>query len=112
MYTGENLLSYTFLGHGLTADYTQKGGEKNLRVFISFAGDEDNAKTIMNGFNEKLENSDSVKLSGNVRGFKGELPYRGNTMVFSYKQYAFGCLGYTDEKGALNIFNALLKNLD
>ena len=43
MYTGENLLSYTFLGHGLTADYEQEG-ERNLRVFISFADTDDAAK--------------------------------------------------------------------
>jgi|GEM_PF-2663956 hypothetical protein len=112
MYTGENLLSYTFLGHGLTGEYTQKGGEKTLKVFISFAESADHAKKIVAEFNSKLESSDSVKLTGKVRGFKGELPYRGNSMVFNYKQYAFGCLGCTDEKGALKIFKALLENLD
>ncbi|MFC1541452.1 DUF6599 family protein [Candidatus Latescibacterota bacterium] len=111
MYTGENLLSYTFLGHGLTAEYTQNDGDRNLRVFISLAGNEANANNILKVFSEKLESSDSVRLSNNVRGVKGELPYRGNTMAFSYKEYAVGCLGYTDEKGALKLFNALLTNL-
>ena len=110
-YYGENLLSYTFLGHGITAEYKQNQGEKNLRVYISFAQDDRHALKIIEEFKEKIKNASSIALPVGISGISGEMPYRGKTMIFPYKKYAFGCLGYSDEKETLKIFEKLLENL-
>ena len=111
LYIGENLLSYTFLGHGLTAHYKLKGENSNIRVFISLADSEQKAQKIKEDFRANINNPASIELSGKVSGVKGSMAYRGNAMIFNYRQYAFGCLGYTDEAGALNVLGKLHENL-
>jgi len=111
LYIGENLLSYTFLGHGLTAQYKQKGENSSLRVFISLAENEQKAQTIKEDFRANIKSPASIELSGNVTGVKGTMAYRGNAMIFNYCRYAFGCLGYTDEDGALKVLTKLHENL-
>lgn len=111
LYIGENLLSYTFLGHGLTAQYKQKGENSTFRVFISLADNEQKAQKIKEDFRTSINNPASIELSGKVSGVKGTLAYRGNAMIFNYRQYAFGCLGYADEAGALNVLGKLYENL-
>ena len=111
LYIGENLLSYTFLGHGLTAHYKLKGENSTIRIFISLADSEQKAQKIKEDFRANINNPASIELSGKVSGVKGTMAYRGNAMIFNYRQYAFGCLGYTDEAGALNVLGKLHENL-
>ena len=110
-YYGENLLSYTFLGHGITAEYKQSQGGKNLRVYISFAQDDSHALKIIEDFKEKIKNASSIALPVGISGISGEMPYRGKSMIFHYQKYVFGCLGYTDEKETLKILEILFENL-
>jgi hypothetical protein len=111
-YYGESLLSYTFLGKGLSALYNQKDGENDIRVFVSFAGSVDASLKTSEEFVKVLKNTSKVSLSGKLDGIKGEMAYRGNSMIFHSGKYAFGCIGVIDEQKALVILQKLLENLN
>lgn len=106
-YIGENLLSYTFLGHGLVAKYQTKVESKTITAFISLAGNEENARKICDDFRGKLQNPSEITLTGNVKGVSGIMPYRGKALVFPYKGYAFGFLGVEDNTQALEILKKI-----
>lgn len=111
MYFGESFLSYSFMGNGLSAYYMQKQDDKEIRVFIALSDSKEKAQKISEDFKEKLNNIKSIKLFENVSGTSGEMAYRGKTMIFHYKYYAFGCLGYTNDGEASDILGKLLENL-
>ncbi len=115
-YFGENLISYTFMGHGLTARYNQKQGDTDFTVFISFAESEQEAQKIHKEFEEKLNDRKSEVMhnfSGiTISGLAGTLPYRGNAAVFSHKQYVFGFFGFTDFEETVLPTGNLFQNLD
>ena len=113
-YFGENLISYTFMGHGLTAKYIQKQEDKNITVFISLAGSEQEAQSIRDNFEEKLNNTSTVthNFPGiTITGVTGTLPYRGNAMIYACKKYAFGFMGFADIEETLKLIGNLVKNL-
>lgn len=111
-YYGESLLSYSFLGKGLSALYSQKDGENDLRVFVSLAGSAEASSKTSDEFVKVLKNATKISLGGKVEGFKGELAYRGNSMIFHTGKYAFGCIGVIDEQKAVSILQKLLENLN
>lgn len=114
-YFGENLISYTFMGHGLTAKYMNKQEDKNITVFISFTGSEQEAQKIYNEFEEKMKDPKTeVKHKFEyltITGVTGALPYRGEAAIYTYKNYAFGFYGFSDIEETEKISVNLLRNL-
>ena len=113
-YFGENLLSYTFMGHGLSARYMQKQDDKDFRVFISFTNSEKEAQKICEEFEEKLKDPKS-EIEHNfpgitISGLSGTLPYRGNAAILTYKHYAFGFLSFTDIEETVMLIGKLVHN--
>ena len=114
-YSGENLISYTFMGHGLTARYKQKQVDKNITLFISFASSEQEAQSIRDKFEEKLNDTGTGthNFPGiGITGVTGTLPYRGNAMIFACKKYAFGFMGFADIEETLKLTGNLVKNIE
>lgn len=109
-YVDENLISYSFMGRGLTARYLSKGEEKEIRIFIAIADNETNAKDIFEEYRTKLQNPSPVNI-GSLEGIKGQEPYRGTTILSTWKQYVFGCLGVENETKSVDLLNAVLLNL-
>ncbi|MFC1692949.1 DUF6599 family protein [Candidatus Latescibacterota bacterium] len=109
-YVGENFLSYSFMGRGLNAVYQIEGQEKDLRIFIALADSESKAEGIFDSYRERLQNPSSVR-TGTLEGLKGSEPYRGTTIIFSWKGYVFGCLGAENETKALDLVKTLHDNL-
>ncbi len=110
-YYGESLLSYTFLGNGVSAHYRQGQDENTLRIFVSFADDETEAQTTAGTFADNLKNKRPVELAGGLSGSAGELAYRGNSLVFTLGRFAFGGIGVVDEKAARTVLEKLRVNL-
>jgi len=110
-YFGESLLSYSFMGRGLSANYTQTGGDKELRVFFAIASAPDSAKTIQKEFTSKISNSGPLTISGTTGGIRGELPYRGESWLFTWDRYAIGAIGVTNKEQASTILQQLLTNI-
>ncbi len=110
LYIGENLLSYTFLGHGITAEYSGSDG-KTFRAFISFAESYDDARSISTQFSEKLTDSTNISLSDGLVCFSGEMPYRGRAMIVPYKSFALGTLGHTDDETARTLILEILEKI-
>lgn len=110
LYIGENLLSYTFLGHGITAEYTVSDG-KTFRAFISFGKSDEDARNIAAQFDEKLTDSTEITLPNGSAGKKGEMPYRGRALIVPYKSFAVGALGYTDDDAAIAVISGILDNV-
>ncbi len=110
-YFGQDLLSYTFLGRGLSANYRQNGADRELRVFISLADNTSGAQNMRKQFSSRLTKPADVKMANGTAGTAGELPYRGSSMLFTFDRFAFGCIGVTDQKQALSILEALQANL-
>lgn len=110
-YYGESLLSYTFLGNGMSAHYRQGQDENTLRIFVSFADDETEAQTIAGTFADNLKNKRPVELAGGLSGSAGELAYRGKALVFTRGRFAFGGIGVADENTARTVLEKLRVNL-
>jgi len=114
MYFGESLLSYSFMGNGLSALYKQKQDNKEIRIFISLTENEKQAKKIVEEFRGRLENVSTVENNFGditVSGVSGTLAYRGNSVIFSYDKYAFGCIGYTNFEETNLLLGKLFQNL-
>ncbi|HDY89916.1 MAG TPA: hypothetical protein ENH82_17580 [bacterium] len=114
-YFGENLISYSFMGHGLTARYRQKQDDKELTFFISFTDSEQEAQKIYDVFAEKLQKPATVTHNSpgiTIGGLSGTMPYRGNTAIFTYKHYTFGFLGFTDFEETVILTGKLFQNLE
>ena len=110
-YVGENFLSYSFMGRGLVARYLLEGEDKEIRVFISLADNDNKAQKIFEEYREKLQSSSLIKI-GDLEGTKGKEPYRGTTMLASWKQFVFGCLGVEHEMKAIDLLKAVHLNLE
>ena len=114
MYFGESLLSYSFMGNGLSAYYKQKQDDKEIRVFIALSDNEETAKKAVEEFRERLENVSWVANNFGditVSGASGTMAYRGNSVIFSYDKYAFGCIGYTNFEETNLLLGKLFQNL-
>ncbi|MHB9031404.1 MAG: DUF6599 family protein [Candidatus Latescibacterota bacterium] len=109
-YVDESLISYSFMGRGLTATYKAAGQEKEARIFIGFAPDQEKAKEIFTGFGSKMTNTQTVKI-GDAAGVKGELPYRGLSIACQSGSFVYGCMGVSDEKQATELLGTLGENL-
>lgn len=107
-YVDENLLSYSFMGRGLTADYNQSGSDRAMRVFVSFAGD--TAGDMYAEFNGKLKGSKSIDI-GDEKGVIGDTPYRGTGIAVRWKGYVIGALSVDNEQAAVSVLTQLLANL-
>jgi hypothetical protein len=109
-YVDESLISYSFMGRGLTATYKMAGQDKETRVFIGFAPDQAKAKEIFTGFGGKMSNTQAVSI-GDVAGIKGELPYRGLSIACQSGSFVYGCMSVSDEKQATELLGAIGDNL-
>ncbi len=109
-YVDENLISYSFMGRGMVANYLPVKDEKEIKVFIALAGTDTNAKTIYDNYFKKLQNPHTVQIS-DIKGIKGKEPYRGITIISSWEGYVFGCLNVENELKTFDILNAILLNL-
>jgi hypothetical protein len=109
-YVNESLISYSFMGRGLTALYKEGGKDKELRVFIALTPDEKAAAEIYKGFSAKMNKPEPARI-GNIEGVKGDLPYRGASMAFASGKFVYGCMGVGDEKKAAAILVALGEKL-
>jgi len=109
-YFGESLLSYSFLGKGMSALYNQNNSDSELRVFISMAESKEKAKSIYDEFVKTLKETNKTTL-GKLEGTKGELAYRGASEVFAYGNFVFGCIGMKDEMAANATLNKILENI-
>ena len=109
-YVDENLISYSFMGRGLVARYIPDGEENEVRVFIALAGSETKAKEIFGEYSSKLQGASKVKIGG-TEGVGGKEPYRGTTILASYKNAVFGCLDVADRKKAVELLNAVYNSL-
>ena len=115
MYFGESLLSYSFMGKGLSAMYKQEQDNKEIRIFISLKESEKQAKITVEEFRERLEKNISW-IENNfgditVSGVSGTLAYRGNSVIFSYDKYVFGCISYTNFEETNLLLVKLFQNL-
>jgi hypothetical protein len=109
-YVDESLISYSFMGRGLTATYKEAGQEKESRVFIGFAPDQAKAQEIFTGFGGKMANTQAIRI-GDAAGVKGELPYRGLSIACQSGSFVYGCMGVSDEKQAAQLLGAVGENL-
>ncbi len=109
-YVDESLISYSFMGRGLTAVYKDPGQEKEMRVFIAFALDGSKANEVYDGFKGKMSGTQSI-LIDNIDAIKGELPYRGLSMACRYGSFVYGCMGISDERKATALLFAIGANL-
>jgi len=107
-YVDENLLSYAFMGFGLTADYNQTGSDRAMRVFISFA--DDKAGDVYTEFSGKLNGSKAIDIGGE-KGVIGDTPYRGTGIAVRWKGFVVGALSVDNEQTAVLVLAQLLKNL-
>jgi hypothetical protein len=104
-YVDESLISYSFMGRGLTALYKDGGKEKELRVFIALTPDKNTAEGIFKDFTAKMNMTSLIQI-GNKEGIKGELPYRGLSIACVEGRFVYGCMGAGDEKKAVAILSA------
>jgi hypothetical protein len=109
-YVDESLISYSFMGKGLTALYKEGGKEKELRVFIALSPSESAAAEIYKGFAAKMTKTETVRIGGS-EGIKGDLPYRGSSMEVTSGKYVYGCMGVGDEKKAASILVSIGEKL-
>jgi hypothetical protein len=109
-YVDESLISYSFMGRGLTAIYKDPGREKELKVFIALTPGPDKAREIFKGFQGKMNQSQPLTVGG-AEGAKGDLPYRGPSIACVFGSYTYGCMGFADEKKAADILAALGERL-
>ncbi len=110
-YFGADLLSYSFLGRGLSANYHQNGTDHELRVFVALGKDAPDALNMQKEFSARLSDTSNTTLTGGIPGVIGTLPYRGESMLFAGGRFAFGCIGVTDRKQALGILEQFRANL-
>ena len=108
-YVDENLLSYTVMGRGLTANYNQ-GGDSELRVFLALPVTKEAALKVYNGFNAKIKDSSLQKLE-EAEGLKGQTPYRGMAIMYIRDQFVFGCLNVKNEDAARSVLEGLYSKL-
>ena len=109
-YVDESLISYSFMGRGLTALYKSPGQTKELRIFIGLAPDPDKARELFKGFEGKMTGPESV-IVGDAEGIKGQLPYRGLSVAAQIGSYIYGGMGVTDEKKAITLLTAVGERL-
>lgn len=107
-YVDENLLSYAFMGRGLTADYNQSGADRAMRVFISFA--EDKAGDVYTEFSGKLNEAKSIDIGGE-KGVTGDTPYRGTGIAVRWKGYVIGALSVDNKQAAVTVLTQVLANV-
>ncbi len=98
-YVDESLISYSFMGRGLSATYKLPGEEKELKVFLALTPGPDQAKELFKGFQEKMTNVQPFAAIG-AEGAKGELPYRGVSIACLAGPYVYGAMAIGDEKKA------------
>ena len=108
-YVDENLLSYSVMGRGLTAQYNQ-GGDTELRVFLALPPDQSAARKVYDGFLDKIKNSSLQKLE-KAEGIRGDTPYRGLAIMYLRDRFVFGCLNVKNEESARKVLEALYTNL-
>ncbi len=108
-YVDENLLSYSVMGRGITANYNQ-GADTELRVFLALPPDREAAKKVYDGVLEKIKNTSLQKLE-KAEGIMGDSPYRGVALMYLRDRFVFGCLNVKNEENARKILDALYANL-
>lgn len=104
-YVEESLISYSFMGRGLTALYREGGKDKELKVFIALTPDEGAAGEIYKGFIAKMNQTAPIQI-GDREGMKGDLPYRGVSIACVSGRFVYGCMSVGDEKKAVSILTA------
>jgi hypothetical protein len=109
-YVDENLMSYSFMGRGLTGVYSSPDGAGDFRVFISMAENESVSGKIFSEYSGKLEEQTKVKI-GNKEGLKGKEPYRGTTIIAREGRFMYGAVDVKNEKAALGILEQVQQNL-
>jgi len=110
-YSGENLLSFSFMGRGLTARYLHKKYGYEYRIFIAFSESPQNAQKICDEFSKKLENPTSENLFDTVSGLTGTMAYRGKAIIFSYGSCAFGGISFSEIYEVKKTFEKLYENM-
>lgn len=110
-YSGENLLSYSFMGRGLVARYTQKQDGKEYRVFIAFADSVQDVPRIVSEFGQKLENASPIKTSDSLEGLTGDMPYRGKAMLFGFGITVFGVISFSNIEEVKKIMVMVHQNI-
>lgn len=109
-YVDESLISYSFMGRGLTATYTNAEQEKDIRIFIAFAPDIDKAREVFASFVGRMSRTEAIPV-GNAEGIKGDLPYRGKTIACRIGPYVYGEMGAADENKAAALLISLGERL-
>ncbi|MFA6471207.1 MAG: DUF6599 family protein [Candidatus Latescibacterota bacterium] len=109
-YVDESLISYSFMGRGLTALYREDGKDKEFKVFVALTPDKGAAAEIYKGFIAKMNQTDSIQI-GDREGMKGELPYRGASMACVSGQFVYGCMSFGDGNKAASILTAIGEKL-
>lgn len=109
-YMDENLISYSFMGRGLVAQYNAPGADKPMRVFISYAKSATEAGARFDEYKAKLKESKAVKV-GSLEGIAGSEPYRGTTLIVQNGSTVVGCLDVADVTTAAGILATVITNL-
>lgn len=109
-YVDESLISYSFMGRGLSATYKLPGVEKELKVFLALTPGPDQARELFKGFQEKMTDVQPFN-GGGTEGVKGELPYRGLSAACVSGPYVYGAMSIGDEKKAAAILAAMGEGL-
>ncbi len=107
-YSHENLMSYSFMGRGLTARYQQT--EKPLRVFLAISENTEGAGKVFKNYLNRIKDTVPVKI-GALEGIKGTDRYYGTVIAVQWKKYFIGCVGVQDESTAIKTLNGLAVNL-
>lgn len=108
-YVDDNLISYSFMGRGLSARYLPEGQKKEFRVFIALADSIENAEKMITEYKSKLGKLPNV--FSELKLFIGKEQYRGVIMLSSYENYVFGCLDVTNQRNAVDVLSSLLGNI-
>lgn len=109
-YVDENLLSYSAMGRGLTAEY-DKGGDETFKVFIALAESPETALEVYNAYIEKLRSPEESSMEAASDGIVGVTPYRGLSMVYILDSYVFGALGLDEEAQGRAILDTVANTL-
>ncbi len=109
-YVDENLISYSFMGRGLVAEYDIPGQDKPVRLFMALPTDPAAVGRIMTAYRERFTESEPVSVGGR-EGTAGQEPYRGTTVIVQLKTAVIGALGVENRDAVLPLLTALADNL-
>lgn len=109
-YVDENLISYSFMGRGLVAEYIIPGQDKPARLFMALPTDPAAVGRIMAAYRERFTESEPVTVGGR-EGTTGQEPYRGTTVIVQLKTAVIGALGVENRDMVFPLLAAFADNL-